>query len=108
MSRPPPSRLSEAARLFQIGRLDDAAELCVATLREAPGNFDAAFLLGGIRGSQGRLVEAAECFRQAAALNPGSFAAHRNLGVALAGLGRVDGAAASSERALILAWRSRD
>jgi len=102
MPQPPPSRLNEAARLFQIGRLDAAAEHCAAALREAPENFDAAFLLGAIRGSQGRMAEAAECFRLATARDPRSFAAHRNLGVALAGLGEDDGAAASFERALAL------
>jgi protein O-GlcNAc transferase len=102
MPQTPPSRLREAARLFQSGQPDAAAELCAAALRETPQSFDAVFLLGAIRGSQGRLTEAAECFRHAAARDARSFAAHRNLGVALAGLGQAAGAAASFERALVL------
>jgi predicted O-linked N-acetylglucosamine transferase (SPINDLY family) len=96
------SRLSDAARLFHAGRLDAAAELCAAVRREQPGSFDAASLLGAIRGSQGRMAEAAACFRDAAALDPRSFPTQRNLGVALSALGRYEAAAASFARALEL------
>jgi protein O-GlcNAc transferase len=96
------SRLSDAARLFQAGRLDAAAELCAAVRREQPRSFDAAFLLGAIRGSQGRMAEAAACFRAAVALDPRSFPAQRNLGVAISASGQHDAAAASFARALEL------
>jgi protein O-GlcNAc transferase len=96
------SRLSDAARLFQSGRLDAAAALCAAVCREQPRSFDAAFLLGAIRGSQGDMAAAAECFSAAAALDPRSFPAQRNLGIALSALGQHEAAAASFSRALDL------
>ncbi|HEV2548686.1 MAG TPA: tetratricopeptide repeat protein [Stellaceae bacterium] len=96
------SRLSDAAQLFEAGRLDAAAELCAAVRREQPRSFDAAFLLGAIRGGQGLMAAAAACFRDAAALDPRSFPAQRNLGVALSALGQHEAAAASFARALEL------
>jgi protein O-GlcNAc transferase len=96
------SRLSDAARLFAAGRLDGAAELCAAVRREQPRSFDAASLLGAIRGSQGRMAEAAACFRDAISLDPRSFPAQRNLGVALSALGQHEAAAASFALALEL------
>lgn len=98
----PPSELGEAVRLFRQGRLDAAAAHCVKLLRRQPRSFDAAYLLGLIRGGEGKIGEAAQCFRNAAALNPRSFEAWRNLGIAEARLGDYEAARARFEAALTL------
>ena len=52
--------------------------------------------------SQGRLEEAAGCYRQAIAINPGAAELHSNLGNLLDSLGERDGAVASYRKALSL------
>ncbi len=102
MASPSSHALNQVVRLFERGRLEEAAAACAAIVAAQPRNFDAMYFLGVIRGNQQRLAEAAHCFETAAALQPRSFAVHRNLGIAWGGLGRREAAIASFERALSL------
>jgi protein O-GlcNAc transferase len=98
----PPSTISRARALYRQGDLAAAAAHCAAALRRQPRNFDAAYLLGLIRASEGRIEEALDCFDTAVSLDPRSFEAWRNLGVAQALLERRPAAITSFERALAL------
>jgi protein O-GlcNAc transferase len=87
---------------YRQGKLADAVAQCEKLLRSQPRNFDAVHLLGVVRGFQGQLDQAADCFTRAVGLNPGSAEAFRNLGITQAKLGQFEGAVASYRQALAL------
>src|SRR5216684_1992267 len=100
--RSPSTPLDDALGSLKRGDLAAAAEHCGELLRQQPDHFGGHFLLGMIEGAAGRVDEAATWFERAAALNPGSFEAWRNLGTAQARLGRHEAARASLAQAAAL------
>ena len=100
--RSPSTPLDDALGSLKRGDLAAAAERCGELLRQQPDHFGGHFLLGMIEGAAGRVDEAATWFERAAALNPGSFEAWRNLGTAQARLGRHEAARASLAQAAAL------
>src|SRR5258708_24871532 len=101
MAPPPRNNMNKARRLFQQGQLAAAAAECAGVLRRQPQSFAAAYLLGLIYASDGRIEAAAQCFERATTLNPDSFEARKNLPVALVRLGRREAAISTPERALL-------
>jgi tetratricopeptide (TPR) repeat protein len=103
MSAPSANPLAQAVGLFGMGQLEPAAQACASLIRRQPGIADPHYLLGLIRDSQGRGDEAAASFQRFVRLKRASgFEDHRNLGIALARLKRVEAAAASFEKALTI------
>src|SRR5216684_2439805 len=100
--RSPSTPLDDALGSLKRGDLAAAAERCGELLRQQPDHFGGHFLLGMIEGAAGRVDKAATWFERAAALNPGSFEAWRNLGTAQARLGRHEAARASLAQAAAL------
>jgi protein O-GlcNAc transferase len=98
----PRDALRQAVELFRRQRFEQAALQCAAILRSDPQHFEGLYLLGMIRGNQGRLPEAIGFFERAAGLRPGAFEPHRDLGRALTMSGRHAEAIASFERALAI------
>ncbi len=82
------NRLAEAKALF--------AELCRADKSDAESHY----LLGVVNGKLECFAEAAECFRQAVAIQPQMFMAHYGLGAALKAQGRLAEAAESFRQAI--------
>jgi protein O-GlcNAc transferase len=102
MAPPVFDALSRARSLLEQGALGDSARECESLLRRQPRLAGAAHLLGIIRSREGRLEEAVQCLKRAAALDPRSFAAWRDLALAEARLGRGAAAAASIAKALTI------
>ena len=71
-------------------------------LAQAPSHFDSLHRLGVLEAQRKNLAAAAELIASAIRANPGSAAAHCNLGNVLRGLKRHEDALASYERALAL------
>jgi len=92
--------LPQAAALHQAGRLDEAAKLYEAILREMPRNFDAAHLLGVVALQQGRLEDAERRIGAALTIQPDNQAALINLTAAYLRAGKFELAAKSGERAV--------
>jgi tetratricopeptide (TPR) repeat protein len=97
-----PATMTNAAHLYKIGRLEDAAQICAVILQEQHENFEALHLLGVIRWTQGRLQEALNLQETALAAKPESYGANTYIGVILAGLGRFEEAIHSYRRALAI------
>jgi Tfp pilus assembly protein PilF len=97
-----PATMTNAAHLYKIGRLEDAAQICAVILQEQHENFDALHLLGVIRWTQGRLQEALNLQETALAAKPESYGANTYIGVILASLGRFEEAIYSYRRALAI------
>jgi tetratricopeptide (TPR) repeat protein len=87
---------------YRRGELTDAERLCSSVVRSEPKNFEARHLLGVILIAGGDSHAAERELALAAAGMPASAPAHRNHGVALARLGRMEEALASFDRALAL------
>ena len=62
--------LERARQLAEDGRLDEAAAICEAHLREYGASAEAYFLLGLVQRSAGADTQAAECYRRALYLEP--------------------------------------
>src|SRR3954468_22899118 len=93
MSKQAGATIERAFAALQQGRPELAERVLSQLLRKIPRHFDALFLLGAVRGQQGRFRDAAALFETAAEIRPDSADAHYNFGLALAHLG-------SKERAL--------
>ena len=94
--------VQQAALLYREGRLDQAANLCSATLSSQPNHFEALQLLGIIRSRQGRNAEALQHIGAALKTRPADVAALSNFGLIQAKLRRLDEALASYDKALAL------
>jgi tetratricopeptide (TPR) repeat protein len=97
-----PVTMIQAAHLYRIGRLAEAAQICGVILKDQQENFDALHLLGVIRWAQGRLAEALALQKTALAVRPESYGAHTYVGLTLASLGRYEEAIYSYHRALAI------
>jgi predicted O-linked N-acetylglucosamine transferase (SPINDLY family) len=97
-----PEILTEALRLLNAGRFDDAEALCRKLAAAAPRNADAVFLLGAVAQRRGRLDDAVAFYRRAVALAPKYPDAHNNLGNVLLTQGKIDAAIESLRRAVVL------
>jgi len=87
---------------FQDGRLDEADECCRLVLKANPDNMQANHLLGVIRFRQGRIAEASDLLKRAAASPMATAETFNNFGVALMKLGQTEEAIAAFEQALVL------
>src|SRR5258706_14813534 len=94
--------LQQAYSHFQEGRLDEADESFRIVLDANPDHMQANHLLGVIRFRQGRIVDAGDLLKRAAASPAATAETHNNFGAALMKLGRTEQAIAAFERALIL------
>ena len=79
------AKFREATAAHQQGKFADAERIYGDILRQQPNHFDALHRLGVIAAQTGRTERAVELFRRAIKLNATVAAAHRNLGIALAG-----------------------
>ena len=66
----PTHSLEEAARMADVGRLDEAARACETVLRACPANAQAHYLLGLVRDAAGDTSAAATHYRKALYLEP--------------------------------------
>jgi protein O-GlcNAc transferase len=73
-------RLARGVSLHKDGRLDEAAQVYLEILSEAPRDFDATHLLGVIALQQGRFDTAQRLIKAALDANPQDVAAMGNLG----------------------------
>jgi tetratricopeptide (TPR) repeat protein/SAM-dependent methyltransferase len=94
--------LTEAVRLHQAGRLDQAAPLYQKVLAQDPQNADALNLLGMVALEAGQAQASAELIRKAIAANSRWAPYHFNLALALQTMGDLDAAVASYRRVLVL------
>lgn len=94
--------LRHAAALHRAGRLDQAAGLCRSLLESEPGDFQVLMLAGIVSGDRGDVPDAAENFARAAAAQPRSAQALRNLAIAQERLQRYEPAAESWRGVLAL------
>lgn len=93
-------KLQAAAALRRQGRLQEAARLCGALLRDAPERAEVRVELGNLLLASGRQADAAARFEQALAMDPAAGAAWEGLGLARAGLGASGPAIEAFQRAL--------
>ncbi|MEP7282891.1 MAG: tetratricopeptide repeat protein, partial [Rubrivivax sp.] len=104
------SELEAAATLHRAGAFDAAAAGYRAVLARRPDDIDALQLLGAAEVALGRAADALPRLQRALALCPAHAAAHNHHGLALAALGRLDGAEAAFDAAtrhapgLVPAW----
>jgi protein O-GlcNAc transferase len=91
-----------AVECYEAGRLDEAAEICAATLRADSGHFDALHLLGVVKLAQGEPSEAVRMLTEAVKARPRAHEAALNLGLALQKVNRHDAALAQYDRVLAL------
>src|SRR5258708_20693025 len=68
-----PATMANAAHLYKMGRLEDAAQICAVILQEQNENFEALHLLGVIRWTKGRLQEPLTLQETALAAKPESY-----------------------------------
>lgn len=94
--------LAQAAEWHREKRLDDAEAVYRQVFEAQPGYIDALHLLGVIYSQRGDHQTAERLIRQALAENSSVDTYHNNLGKALQGLGRLEEATASYQRALEL------
>lgn len=73
--------LQRAIHRFQLGRLEETADLCNLVLTVNPANAEALHLLGVITYQQGNLHEAAQFVEKAITLKPDDESFHNNLGI---------------------------
>jgi tetratricopeptide (TPR) repeat protein len=95
--------LSEAVRLHQEGRLDEAETLYNRVLKLDRAHFDALHLLGMLQHQRGKPAEAHRLISAALKVRPRSPDALSNLGQVLHAQKRDDEALQSLDRALVLA-----
>ncbi len=109
----PDERLVQGAALHRQGKLQEAARLYEAVLRDRPDHFDALHLLGTAALQSRRTEHGVALLRQAVSLAPREAAAHVTLGNGLRDLGDAKGAVACYDTALQLdpadgrAWYNR-
>ncbi len=84
--------LARGMALHVEGRLDEAAEVYLEVLSEAPKNFDATHMLGVIALQQGRLDAAQRLILEALEVNPQDVAAMGNLGASYMRDGQLESA----------------
>ena len=96
------SVLTEAVRLHQAGRLEQAAALYRKVLAADPNSADALHLLGMVALQHGQAKTAEELIRKAIAVNDREAAYHFHLALALQTLNDMHGAVAGYHRALAL------
>src|SRR5258706_8406030 len=94
--------LQQAYSHFQEGRLDEADESFRIVLDANPDHMQANHLLGVIRFRQGRIVDAGDLLKPAAASPAATAQTHNNFAPALMKLGRTEQAIAAVEPAPIL------
>ncbi len=94
-----PEALTQALRLLNAGRLDEAEALCRKLVAAAPSLADAAFLSGAVAQRRNRPGDAAAAYRRAIDLAPDYADAHNNLGNVLLAQGKTDAAIESLRRA---------
>lgn len=92
--------LTEATRLLEQKRPEEAAALLERLTREEPELADAWSLLGNVNLKRQRQQEALACFRRALALKPDNNFLMLNIVKTLVGLGKVEDAAAENLRFL--------
>jgi Flp pilus assembly protein TadD len=102
-SAPRPARLAAAIAALREGAAAAAEAMLRAMLAEDPRDAVVLCNLGVAMDAQGRLREAADCYRQAALLAPGHVQAQYNLGMVLLKLGAPAAAADHLRRASALA-----
>ncbi len=91
---------AQAMRHHDLGEFLAAEANCRAVLARDPRHVGCLHLLGTIAQRGRRFKEAASCFQTLVRAKPEIALAHHGLGTALAGLGRIEEAAAAFERAL--------
>src|SRR5262249_54055458 len=96
------STFSQALALHQAGRLAEAEQNYLQTLKAQPDQFDRLHLLGVIFSQRGNHAEAVRQIDVALEINPKAASAHTNRGNALQALKRFDEALASYDKALAL------
>ncbi|MDP9172417.1 MAG: tetratricopeptide repeat protein [Planctomycetota bacterium] len=94
--------LEQGLRHFRAGSLAQAESIFQQVLAHFPANADAAYMLGVIAYSNGRLDVAIEFLRRAVALQPDSAQIHYNLGEALTTALEWENAIAHYQQALAL------
>jgi tetratricopeptide (TPR) repeat protein len=94
--------LSQASRLQQAGRLEDARGLYEEILRREPGQPDALHLLGVLAARSGDPARAVELIGQAVAARPANPVYHFNLGNGLKACGEPARALAAYRQAIAL------
>jgi Flp pilus assembly protein TadD/SAM-dependent methyltransferase len=94
--------MAEAARLFDQGRLEQAALLCREVLEADPGDPDALYLLGRVALKNGQAAAAAELIRRAILGEDRRPAYHFHLALALQTMGDLAGAVTSYRNNLAL------
>jgi tetratricopeptide (TPR) repeat protein len=111
----PPSRqtgvhplLPQAVALHQAGRLEKAAGLYEAILRDTPHQFDAAHMLGVVAMQEGRLGDAQRQIEFALKIKPNDQSALINLTAAYLRDGKLEAAAECGEKTARLAPDSID
>ena len=92
--------LTEATRLLEQKRPEEAAALLERLTREEPELADAWSLLGNVNLKRQRQQEALACFRRALALKPDNNFLMLNIVKTLVGLGKIEDAAAENLRFL--------
>jgi tetratricopeptide (TPR) repeat protein len=85
---------------FESGDYPGALEILLALENTNPVSFDVEHLLAIVLDLAGKPEEANQRFKKAVALNPGSAAAHANLGTNLVRVGKTEAAVAEFLRAL--------
>jgi Flp pilus assembly protein TadD len=86
-----------------LGDYTDADKWLTKMLQWTPDDAEGWYYLGRTKYNENRFDEAVDGFQQSLKLDPQSVKAEDNLGLALAGLGRVDEAAGAYENAI--AWQ---
>jgi predicted O-linked N-acetylglucosamine transferase (SPINDLY family) len=100
--------LPQAVALHQAGRLGQAAAMYETILRDEPGQFDAAHMLGVVAMQEGRLLDAQRQIEHALTIKPQDPSALINLTAAYLRDGRLELAAARGEETARLAPDSLD
>jgi predicted Zn-dependent protease len=92
----------QAVEAYEAQDFDRVQRLTTEAIAAYPDHLLAYYLRGQVALAQKRWPDAADAFRKVTALYPGSFAAQRDLGVALQQAGRIDDAARAYETVLTL------
>ncbi len=98
--------LAEAARLADLGRLEDAGKVCAAHVRAHGTSAQACYLLGLIRNAAGAPTDAVQHFRKALYLDPNHYESLAHLTLLLDKQGDVSGAQVLRKRLQRLAPRA--
>jgi len=99
-------QVRQAATLFNLGKLPEAAGICDEILSVHPTHADIVFLAGVIKSRLGETEHAASLITRSLVLKPNSAVANNSLGEILMRLGRMEKALASFDRSLRLDARN--